>query len=295
MSTESPINSGNSKKEPSEQRTHVTVEFARQSFDHAIEHAQNGIYTVAENCAVGFVDAYKQCYSTDETHSIFTVCGSGLNGLVGLYTARNLKAEGYDVAIHAAGSSRYVDVTSFCKDHDLTLFDFVPSTVEFYYQAVIDALLGVGFDGGDVRETYWQVQEMLVTTNLPIASIDAPTGWDLTTGPRPIDVAADTFVKPDLLVSLGAPLACAKAFAGEYHFIAGRHLPAEYYSERGITVPVYPQSAHSVLFRSILQPYVGNGAVYGRPGQFNATLFNKKPRRRWVDVEEEMDLWDELE
>ncbi|CDF38358.1 unnamed protein product [Chondrus crispus] len=38
-----------------------------------------------------------------------------------------------------------------------------------------------------------------------------------------------------------------------------------------------------------------NGETYGRPGQFNATLYTKNPTREWVDIDKHDDLWDELD
>lgn len=275
--------------------THMTVEVAQQAFRDAVARQNNDIQHLAIACAQGFVEVLKKCYPDDDSPSIFVVCGHGLTGLIGMHSAKILKQEGYEAAVYCSFPSKYMDAKKFCEDHGLMFYDFVPSTLDFYYQIVVDALLGVGFDGGDIAEPYWGVYEMLFSTKGSVISVDVPSGWDLTMGPRPIDVSADSYIKPDVLVSLGAPKICAKRFSGSFHYIAGSHLDSDYFSQRGISVPSYPANTNSVLYESSSMQDLGTGAVYGRPGQFNATLYTRKPRRTWVDIDDDMDLWDELE
>lgn len=281
---------------PNPSQSFLTLESAKQAIDDAISLASGDLHLVAKTCADGFVEAFEQCYNADDSPAVFIVVGPGLTGLIGAYVALNLKKGGYEPAVYSAYPSNEHDITVFCDEHNIPLYDFVPSTLEFYFQVVVDALLGVGFDGGDIWQQYWSIFDMLVSTRVPIASVDVPSGWDLTMGPRPVDRSADTFVKPELLVSLGAPKLGSKMFAGNFHFIAGRHLPQEYFAEKGISVPIYPAERKSVLFSS--GPFLGdrgNGAVYGKRGQFNATLYTKNEKREWVDVDDHMDLWDELD
>lgn len=274
----------------------MDTQFALSSFKHSIALADGDIHHVAKTCAHGFVDAFVQCYNIDEAPSLFFVCGTGFNGLVGLYAAAELKRRAFEPAVYAVKESRHINIHDFCSEQDIPFYDFVPSTLEFYFQVVIDALLGLGFDGGDIRPEFWDVYGMLVSTRCAIASVDVPSGWDLETGPRKIDFTADTFVKPELLVSLGAPKNGSKMFAGGFHFIAGRHLPHEYLAQNGIEVPLYPGSyCHSVLFSSNPFRYQENGSTYGKLGQYNATLYTKNPKRTWVDIDDDMDLWDELD
>lgn len=274
---------------------YITPEIAQQAMTDAVALAGDDVHAVAKLCATGFVEALMQCYNVDDAPALFVVCGPGLTGLIGLYSAVKLKEKGYDPAVHFSHPSKYVDISSIHKDYGIPVYEFVPTTLEFYFQVIVDALLGVGFDGGDIHAPYWKVFEMLISTRRPIASIDVPSGWDLTTGPRPIDRAAATFIKPELLVSLGAPKLCSRMFAGGFHFVAGRHLPQSYFQERGVSVPVLPGDSHSVLFSSSPFQFTENGEAYGRPGQFNATLYTKNPRRQWVDIDDDMDLWDELD
>lgn len=292
----SPTDSSNAKNN-SEQNSYATVELARTVMDHAFTLADGDPHVVAKECAVGFVDAFSQCYQSAEYPAVFVVVGHGFTGLVGMYIALQLKSCNYEPVIYSSYPSDYVDIPSFCEQHDVAFSDFVPSTLAFYYNVVIDALLGIGFDGNDIRRQYWTVFSMLVSTEIPIASVDVPSGWDLTLGPRSIDLSADTFVKPKLLVSLAVPKICSKRFRGDFHFIAGRHVPQQWVLDQGLSVPRFPgPEAQSVLFQTNSAPFVGQtGEIYDKPGVFDATLFTKNPRRTWVDVEEDDELWDELD
>lgn len=284
-------------QKPIPPQTHVTANFGIQSMKDAISLEGGDVKAVAKTCAIGVVEAFTQCYNTNDVTDVFVVCGSGVNGLIGLEAAVLLTMQGYKPAVYAVGGSKYVDIEAVCAKHKIDLYEFVPSTLEFYFQVVIDALLGNGYDGEDIRPEFWCVYDMLVSTRLAIVSVDVPSGWDLKTGPRAIDVTADTFIKPEVLVSLGAPKECSKVFAGGYHFLAGRHLPQSYFSERKIRVPLFPgDDANCVLISSNPFRYQGyNGEQYGRPGQFNATLHTKNPQREWVDIEDDEELWDELD
>lgn len=285
------------KREPDRRETHVSTDFAIQAMKDAIANSDGDVLGMARICAVGFCDAFEQCYSLDDVSAVFIVCGAGLNGVIGLQAALELKKRGYAPAVYAVEESKYTNFSSICAENEIDLYDFVPSTLEFYFGVVVDALLGTGFDGEDIRQQFWTVYEMLVSTRLAIVSMDVPSGWDLVTGPRQIDVTADTYIKPEVLVSLGAPKLGSKMFAGGYHFLAGRHLPQEYFVDKGINVPLFPgQETSCVLFSSNPFRFQGDtGEKYGRPGQYNATLYTKNPKREWVDIDDDEDLWDELE
>lgn len=284
-------------KKPTPPQTHITADLGIRSMRDAISLAGGDMHAVAKTCATGIRDTFTECYSKDDVTNVFVVCGNGFNGLIGLQVALQLKTEGYVPAVYATEESKYADFRAICEEHKIDLYNFIPSTLEFYFQVVVDALLGTGYDGEDIRPKFWSVYDMLVSTRLAIVSVDVPSGWDLRTGPRAIDVTADTFVKPEVLVSLGAPKECSKMFAGGFHFLAGRHLPQSYFTEKGIRVPIFPgDNTNCVLISSNPFRYRGyNGETYGKPGQFNATLYTKNPQREWVDIDDDEDLWDELD
>jgi len=56
---------------------------------------------------------------------------------------------------------------------------------------------------------------MMIHSNVPIVSIDCPTGWTS---------EGSTDLRPEMLISLTAPKECSKYFNGKYHILGGRFL-----------------------------------------------------------------------
>lgn len=286
-----------------ERSRYVSVELGRKAQSDAERHHNGDLTHVAQLCGTGVVEAILETYP-EETHpSVIVLCGPGFNGLVGLSTALALAEEGYAVSLYQRTDSMGPLATRLVKkaeEQRIQVCEFVGSTLDFYNDLVIDAVFGLHFDGQDVRPEYLPAIEYLGSTGLPLVSIDYPSGWDVQKGPREIDVRRDTFVKPDTLVSLGVPKDGAKYFSGSFHFIAGRHLPPTWGEENAVELIPYPENEKScVLFASNAMPFQGTtGEIYGKPGQFQATLFSKEGRRFWVsdsELEDNPELWDELD
>lgn len=272
----------------------------------AVEYANGDVCAVAQLCATSVLDVFRQTYA--EHHSrVFVACGGGFNGLVGALFALALKKIEYEPSVFWIEEAVSPPLRkSFQKwkleaaSWKIPVYDFAPSTASYFFDVTVDALLGMGFDGEDIRPVYWGIFKTLLTGGLPLLSIDVPSGWDLDKGPRDIDVAADSFLKPEVLVSLGVPKFGAKMFSGSYHFLGGRHLPPGWVDSQGIRSLVYPgKDANCCLISSTPFPSKSNnGEIYGNPGKFLGTLFTPNPRRRWVsdqEIEDNADLWDEID
>lgn len=281
--------------ESEEMQSYMTVEMAHQVFQEGLSRSKNDIIQHAKTCALGVAESIRQAYASDSSPSVFIVCGHGFNALVGLFTAIHLKEMQYEPVIYSVYACKYIDIPDFCSRHQIPLYDFVPNALHSYFQVVVDALLCFGFDGEDIRPQYWPIFEMLISTTLPVVSIDIPSGWDLSLGPRQVDRTADTFIKPHLIVSLGAPILATKLFKGPFHYIASCNVPHLYFTEHSISIPAFPAQRSAVLFSSSPFTTFGNGEAYMHPGTFNATLYTKNPTREWVDLDDHMDLWDELD
>lgn len=81
-------------------------------------------------------------------------------------------------------------------------------------------LLIVGFSfTGEVRGPFSPVIEALERTSVPVTSIDAPSSWNIESGP-PKDGPGKNF-HPAALVSLTAPKPLVAWFKGR-HFLGGR-------------------------------------------------------------------------
>jgi len=83
---------------------------------------------------------------------------------------------------------------------------------------IVDAIFGFSFSG-EVREPFPKVIEALETSNIPVLAVDAPSSWNIETGP-PKEGPGKGFM-PDALISLTAAKPLVKYFKGR-HFIGGR-------------------------------------------------------------------------
>jgi len=186
---------------------------------------------------------------------VLTVCGPGNNGGDALVSARHLYHFGYKPVVlypkapkESGNGILYRNLLQQCKDLDIPVIDSVPESISQHeYDVVLDGVFGFSFNGSNgVRAPYDKVMQVLKETNVPIASIDVPSGWDVEQG----DAHGDG-IKPSMLVSLTAPKLCASTFKGEHHYLGGRFLPpklAVKYNLQGL--PEYPGTDQCVRLES---------------------------------------------
>jgi NAD(P)H-hydrate epimerase len=93
---------------------------------------------------------------------------------------------------------------------------------KYVISASLLILLITGFSfSGEVREPFPAVIEALESTSVPVTSVDAPSSWNIETGP-PKDGPGKNF-NPAALVSLTAPKPLVAWFKGR-HFLGGRQV-----------------------------------------------------------------------
>jgi NAD(P)H-hydrate epimerase len=78
---------------------------------------------------------------------------------------------------------------------------------------------GFSFSGSTIREPFGTSIAALVRSHKPVLSVDAPSGWQVESGP-PAEGPAAGF-RPVALVSLTAPKPLVAWFKGR-HFVGGR-------------------------------------------------------------------------
>ena len=83
---------------------------------------------------------------------------------------------------------------------------------------IVDAIFGFSFKG-DIREPYKTIIQKLKECELPVVSVDIPSGWTVDTGEN-----SEGFVQPECLISLSAPKLAATQFKG-VHYLGGRFMP----------------------------------------------------------------------
>jgi ADP-dependent NAD(P)H-hydrate dehydratase / NAD(P)H-hydrate epimerase len=116
---------------------------------------------------------------------IAIVCGQGNNGGDGYVLARLAHARGLDVDIWQVGDAdklkgAALEAAQACSQADIRVHDFADFNAT-HVDVIVDAILGVGAKG-NVRD---EVQMAIVAINsadLPVLSLDVPSGLDADTG-----------------------------------------------------------------------------------------------------------------
>lgn len=145
---------------------------------------------------------------------ILVICGHGNNGGDGLVAARHLQHFGYEPYLYIPRhSEKFQNLEKQCLHLGIIT---VPTLLEDNsYSIIIDALFGFSFKG-PVREEYKPIIQYMATTNIPVLSVDIPSGWDVELG----DIYETAFT-PEIVVSLTAPKLCMNKYSGA-HYLGGR-------------------------------------------------------------------------
>ena len=104
------------------------------------------------------------------------------------------------------------------------------------FDVILDGIFGFSFNSSSaIRPPFDRVIADLVATDVPVASIDIPSGWDVEQG----DVRG-LGLMPDMLISLTAPKLCSQFFTGQHHYLGGRFVPPYIVEKYGLhDLPAY--------------------------------------------------------
>ncbi|EGG18559.1 hypothetical protein DFA_04053 [Cavenderia fasciculata] len=167
---------------------------------------------------------------------VLAICGPGNNGGDGLVAARHLVLFGYQVDVYypkRTDKDLYKRLVLQAEKTGVGFIDHFPKeTIKSQYGLVIDAIFGYSFKG-DIRPPFKDIIADLTTSQVPIASIDIPSGWDIEKGN-----IHNTF-EPDMLVSLTSPKLCSREYRGK-HWLGGRFMPPQLCQEMELNLPTFP-------------------------------------------------------
>ncbi|XP_063437534.1 NAD(P)H-hydrate epimerase-like isoform X4 [Mytilus trossulus] len=200
------------------------------------------------SCAVAIAKTFALEKMTRDSGAILVCCGPGNNGGDGLVAARHLKLFGYKPSIFypkRPNKPLFQSLVKQCEGMDMPFLSFLPSEASLIsdsYNLVVDALFGFSFKGPP-RSDFASVLETLKNVEVPIASIDVPSGWDVEKG-------CEDGLKPELLISLTAPKLCAKMFNGKTHYLGGRFIPKSLAQKYELNLPPYPGTECVVELKS---------------------------------------------
>ncbi|CAF0767548.1 unnamed protein product [Didymodactylos carnosus] len=167
------------------------------------------------------------------------VAGGGNNGGDGLVCARHLKMFGYEPTVFypkRTDKELYNNLVKQCEKMDIDILDKLENNNKYSdYHLIVDAIFGFGFNG-EIRQPYADILKEMkkVEKQIPIISIDVPSGWNVESGPD-----NDSSLEPECVISLTAPKTCMKHFKGKYHFIGGRFVPDSLQKKYNLVLPKY--------------------------------------------------------
>ena len=133
-------------------------------------------------------------------------------------------------------SNLFINLVKQCEKMGIEFINEIPLIDELNkeYQIIIDALFGFSFKP-PVRPSFADILNRMSETQIPVASIDIPSGWHVEEG----DVNG-IGLKPELLISLTAPKKCSAHFNGKYHYLGGRFVPQIMQDKYALNLPKYP-------------------------------------------------------
>jgi NAD(P)H-hydrate epimerase len=204
-----------------------------------IEDYHIELIQMMENAGRNFAElARRQLGGAVKGHSVAVLCGSGNNGGGGLTAARHLHNWGANVIValtKSADEFRGVPAhqLDILKRMNIPIVDSasLPSTVEL----ILDAIIGYNLSGIP-RGVAADLIRWANRQNVPILSLDTPSGLDTTSG-----LAYEPTIRATSTLTLALPkqgllIPQAKPYVGEL-YLADISIPPELYAKMGIAVP----------------------------------------------------------
>lgn len=185
---------------------------------------------------------------------VFVIAGPGNNGGDGLVCARHLKLFGYNPIVYYPKRSernefykQLVSQLNFFKVPILSQEGDGADWLEYLKPettlCVVDAIFGFSFKP-PLREPFKSILDQLheLQDDVPIVSIDVPSGWDVDEGP-----ISENSIKPSVLVSLTVPKPCSTHITSKTsHYVGGRFITREFANKYGFE-PFNYESVDQVL------------------------------------------------
>ena len=151
-----------------------------------------------------------------ERKNILVICGPGNNGGDGLVAARHLAHFGHNVTVAYPKQGKgqlFSNLVQQCSNMRIPINTNADDLST--YDLIVDAIFGFSFEG-PIREPFNNLIASLASSQIPVISVDVPSGWHVDHG----DVFLTSFV-PAAVVSLTAPKKCMVDYDG-MHYLGGR-------------------------------------------------------------------------
>ncbi|KAJ3096548.1 NAD(P)H-hydrate epimerase [Phlyctochytrium planicorne] len=189
------------------------------------------IFQLMELAGLSVAQAVLKAYPVTTHPKVLVVAGPGNNGGDALVAARHLKHFGYSPSIvypKQPQKELFLGLVQQLKNLKLPIEKELASDLNSY-NVILDGIFGFSFSG-EIRAPFDTIIARLKQSNIPIASIDIPSGWDVEKAPK----------------------LCAKFFKGRKHYLGGRFIPEEMEKELELNIPRYPDGEQVVELTSRL-------------------------------------------
>ena len=180
---------------------------------------------------------YRACPPSTGTR-VLLACGPGNNGGDGLVAARHLYHFGYTPTVFYPKPTKQPIFEGLQKQLKALNVKFTEDFDGALKQSdlVVDALFGFSFHP-PVRAPFDEVLKSIISSKVPVLSVDIPSSWDVEGGPPEKGQVGSDFM-PEYLISLTAPKPSVKFYKCR-HFVGGRFLGKEVAEMFGLDLPKY--------------------------------------------------------
>jgi len=204
-----------------------------------IEDYHIELIQMMENAGRGFAElARRQMGGTVKGHSVAVLCGSGNNGGGGMTAARHLHNWGAQVIVALTKSA---DELRGIPAHQLDILRRMkipirgPASLPSTPSLILDAIIGYSLSGSP-RGVAVDFIRWANTQDVPILSLDTPSGLDVTSGKTHDPTIRATATLTLALPKQGLLNPQSSSYVGDL-YLADISVPPELYANMGITVP----------------------------------------------------------
>lgn len=153
---------------------------------YAIDDLEIPGIILMENAGRGIVDIALSLLGRPEQKRVHIYCGPGNNGGDGYVVARHLSNKGADVRVFILARQEKIKGDALINLEILLKMEQDVSFIEKNPQVekpdlIVDAMLGTGV-AGSLRGLFAEVAEFINLQNVPVLSVDIPTGVNADTG-----------------------------------------------------------------------------------------------------------------
>jgi NAD(P)H-hydrate epimerase len=159
---------------------------------------------------------------TNGGQKVLVIAGNGNNGACALVAARRLMAWGFEVSLMLVGSKSKIKKETKSQLHFLEKVGVPVRKSVSEMDLIIDGIFGYGLQGEPDKSSAKIIRE-INDSGIPVLSIDAPSGLNLTTG-KP----ANPTVKATATMTLALPK------TGLFKMAASKHVGALYLADVSI-------------------------------------------------------------